>query len=95
MLSDGLSPRIIHGKCGGWLAISSAADPLKIGVVATTEIEAGSAFERTREHWQAILETGKNGAGLNWIPPTRRGYATTFPQRGPLISAVLNELLRR
>lgn len=52
-----LSPRIIQRKCGGWLAVSNAADPLKIGVAAASEMEAGREFNQTRERWRAILES--------------------------------------
>ncbi len=52
-----LRPRIIPRKCGGWLALSNDADMVKIGVTAASEVDADLLFQKTRERWQAILES--------------------------------------
>jgi hypothetical protein len=52
-----LSPRIIPRKCGGWLAVSNDADPVRIGVTAASEVNAILDFQKTRDRWQAILES--------------------------------------
>lgn len=54
-------PRIIPRECGGWLAISNAADPVKIGVTAASEAEAIYEFDKARERWRAILESDAAG----------------------------------
>lgn len=61
MPTETLSPRITLRQCGGWLAVSNAADPVKIGVTAASELDAGLEFGRIRARWQAILES--NAAG--------------------------------
>ena len=58
MREESLSPRIIPRKCGGWLAVSNDADPVKIGVTAASEVEANHEFNKARERWRAILESG-------------------------------------
>ena len=52
-----MSPRTIQRTCGGWLAVSNADDPVKIGVTAASEIEAIREFNATRERWQTSLES--------------------------------------
>jgi len=54
-------PRIVHRKCGGWLALSAKGDPLKIGVLAATHEEAGSRFRIVREEWRALLASPASG----------------------------------
>jgi len=52
-----MRPRIIPRKCGGWLAVSNDADPVKIGVTAASEVDADLEFRTARERWQVILES--------------------------------------
>lgn len=56
MDNEHLIPRIVSRRCGGWLAVSNDADPVKIGVVAVSEADANREFQATRERWRAILE---------------------------------------
>lgn len=56
-LGERLSPRMIRRTCGGWLAVSNDADPVKIGVEADSEMAASLAFQATRERWRAILNS--------------------------------------
>jgi hypothetical protein len=69
MSSDSLSPRITLRQCGGWLAVSNAADPVKIGVTAASELDAGLEFGRVRARWQAILESATGSAPLTAASP--------------------------
>jgi hypothetical protein len=69
MSSDSLSPRITLRQCGGWLAVSNAADPVKIGVEAASEFDAGLEFGRVRARWQAILESNASGAPVTGASP--------------------------
>lgn len=39
-----IEPRIVERHCGGWLAVSNRADPLKIGVVALSAAQAEAEF---------------------------------------------------
>jgi hypothetical protein len=54
---DGITPRLIPRRCGGWLAVSNEADPVKIGVTAASEAEATREFTKARERWRVILES--------------------------------------
>jgi hypothetical protein len=57
MQEERLSPRITPRKCGGWLAVSNDADPVKIGVTAASELDADLEFQKARERWRVILES--------------------------------------
>jgi hypothetical protein len=57
MRDERMSPRIIQRKCGGWLAVSNDADPVKIGVTAASEADADREFQKARNRWQAILDS--------------------------------------
>lgn len=47
--------RIVHRKCGGWLALSPTGFPLQIGVTAETEEGARASFAQTLARWEALL----------------------------------------
>jgi hypothetical protein len=51
------------------LAISNDADPVKIGVTAASEVAADLEFQKTRERWQAILET-EAAVKVAFAPPS-------------------------
>lgn len=72
MPNESLSPRITLRQCGGWLAVSNAADPVKIGVTAASELDASLEFGKVRARWQAILESDADGARLTGAPPEAR-----------------------
>ena len=52
-----LCPRISKSRCGGWIAVSEADAPLKIGVTADTEEEAPAAFVQAVSEWEMILNS--------------------------------------
>lgn len=52
---------LIKRSCGGWLAVSVAAEPIKIGVTGATESEARDNYAATLRRWREILE-------LPWTP---------------------------
>ena len=60
---DEIRPRLIPRRCGGWLAVSNARDPVKIGVTAASKAEARLEFDKTRERWREILATPKASTG--------------------------------
>ena len=57
--TDWQDPRIIPRRCGGYLAISNDADPVKIGVTAASEAGARLEFSKIRDRWDEILAMGK------------------------------------
>lgn len=51
-------PNLIERRCGGWLAISGASEPVKVGVVAETEAAAVELFASTIREWRRVLAEG-------------------------------------
>lgn len=62
MIQNAATPRIVHRKCGGWLALSADSDPVKIGVLAPSHEEARTRFRVVREEWRALLASPTSGA---------------------------------
>jgi hypothetical protein len=52
-------PRVTARECGGWLAVSTPEDDLRIGVTADTESEARERFDAAVEAWLRLLEQAK------------------------------------
>lgn len=57
--------RLIHRKCGGWLAVSNRWADIKIGVAADTESEAREKYEATVEAWRKLLAGELQGEAPN------------------------------
>lgn len=55
-----VAPRIRERRCGGWLAVSLADAPLKIGVTADTEDQAREAFAQAVREWEVILTSDRS-----------------------------------
>lgn len=51
-------PKITERRCGGWLAVSREASPIKIGVTAPTEQQARSEFVKAMSEWQQLIASG-------------------------------------
>jgi hypothetical protein len=47
--------RIIERKCGGWLALTPADDPLQIGATGDTALEAVTRLEASVAACQSVL----------------------------------------
>lgn len=56
-------PRLVQRHCGGWLALSSRDDTLRIGVAGESEDAARSQYETTRAEWRALLSGAVVGEG--------------------------------
>jgi hypothetical protein len=56
------APRIVHRKNGGWLALSAASDPVKIGVLGSSHEEACARFHAARQEWDALLASHPSDA---------------------------------
>lgn len=55
-------PLLFERQCGGWLAISGADEPVKIGVTAETQECAVKLFDSKIHAWRASLaERGSRG----------------------------------
>jgi hypothetical protein len=48
-------PKLVRRECGGWLAVSPADEPVKIGVVAETEQDAIKKYEKKIVVWRETL----------------------------------------
>lgn len=49
------APKLIERQCGGWLAISPACEPIKIGVSAETEQDAAFRYRVALAQWRMLL----------------------------------------
>ena len=58
-------PRLVHRRCGGWLARSAPEGLVQIGVLASTEPEARSAFEVASREWAALLQSSEPLSSAN------------------------------
>ena len=56
------SPRLVQRKCGGWMALSSRDDRLRIGVTAATAEEASSRYVAALMEWGATLNQDQRAA---------------------------------
>ena len=53
-----VKPVLITRAYGGYLAVTPAKWPLRIGVVGDTEAEAIAAFEVALKRWSELAEVG-------------------------------------
>lgn len=53
-------PVLIRRNIGGWLAVSTATEPIKIGVIASTEVEAEQNYNSALRRWQALEISAAN-----------------------------------
>ena len=57
MRSSFMQPRLVHRSCGGWLALSSRAETLQIGVTAQSRDEAKVKFDEVMSVWRRNLSS--------------------------------------
>lgn len=71
-ISD-VAPTLVQRQCGGWLALSSRGDALKIGVTDESEEGARTKYGTARAGWVAMLEGEAVGEGVS--PPRNAGLS--------------------
>jgi len=78
---QGISPRIVERRGGGWLAISPSSYDLMIGVVADTEEAARVKFHAAVAEWRLMLNSAREAQSCprqmtNEPSATLSGFAT-------------------
>lgn len=53
---DSVQPLLLECDGGGWLAVSPARSPLRIGVAGSSVAEARSRFSNELREWRGLLE---------------------------------------
>lgn len=53
--AEPVMPRIIERSRGGWLVVSAADEPIKIGVTGDTELDAVVRYFDALQSWKELL----------------------------------------
>ncbi len=59
---SGIEPEVINRVCGGWLALTPRAAPVRLGAVGLTEEAARANFAQMIERWAALRDAERLGA---------------------------------
>jgi len=52
--------KLVERRCGGWLALSHRAEPVKIGVLGETAELATERYRQSLAGWRANIATDAN-----------------------------------
>jgi hypothetical protein len=56
-----VEPEVIRFRYGGWLAITSRATKLRIGVVGESESDARALFDESLRRWKELNKSKRPG----------------------------------